>query len=39
VDESTLRVQQVVQQVADMVKDDPKTSASILERWVQADKK
>jgi flagellar biosynthesis/type III secretory pathway M-ring protein FliF/YscJ len=38
VDEATLRVQQVVQQVADMVKEDPKTSASILQRWIQVDK-
>jgi len=38
VDESTLRVQQVVQQVSEMIKEDPKTSAGILERWIEAEK-
>jgi flagellar M-ring protein FliF len=38
IDESTLRVQQVVDQVADLIKSDPKSSATILQRWIDAEK-
>ncbi|MGB4258947.1 MAG: flagellar M-ring protein FliF C-terminal domain-containing protein [Phycisphaerae bacterium] len=38
VDESTLRIQQVVEQIGNMVKDDPKASAEILQRWIEAEK-
>jgi flagellar biosynthesis/type III secretory pathway M-ring protein FliF/YscJ len=38
VDETTLHIQKIVEQVADMVSDDPATSAGILQRWIDSDK-
>lgn len=37
VDENTLRMQQVVQQIAEMIQDDPKASADILQRWIDSE--
>ena len=37
-DEHTLRTQQVVEQVVDMIKADPDGSVSILRRWIDADR-
>ena len=39
VDEKTLHTQKIIDQVADMVKDDPQMSASILQRWIELAKK
>lgn len=38
VDESTLQTQRVVEQIAELVKEDPQISANILQRWIDADK-
>src|SRR5690606_22428044 len=38
VDEQTLRTQQVVEQVVDLVKDDPQNSVQILQRWIDSDR-
>lgn len=38
VDEKTLRTQQVVSQVADLVKEDLEASVQILRRWIDAEK-
>jgi flagellar biosynthesis/type III secretory pathway M-ring protein FliF/YscJ len=38
VDERTLHRQKVVDQVVEMVKDDPEASVGILRRWVESDK-
>lgn len=35
VDEETLRAQQIVQQVGELIKGDPVSSASILQRWIE----
>ncbi len=37
VDERTLRTQQVIEELAGMVKDNPEASVSILERWMESD--
>ncbi len=34
VDEQTIRTQQVVEQVAGMIRDDPESSVSILQQWI-----
>ncbi len=34
VDEETLRSQQIIQQVSELIKADPASSASILQRWI-----
>jgi len=34
VDEATLRSQQIVQQVSELIKSDPVSSAGILQRWI-----
>lgn len=34
VDEETLRGQQIIQQVSELIKADPASSASILQRWI-----
>lgn len=38
IDEHTVRTQQVVEQVTELVKQDPDSSVSILQQWIQADK-
>ncbi len=38
VDEQTVRTQQVVQQVQDMIKEDPGGATSILQRWIDLEK-
>ncbi len=35
VDEETLRAQQIVQQVGELIKGDPASSAGILQRWIE----
>ncbi len=35
VDEETLRAQQIVSQVSEMIKGDPASSAGILQRWIE----
>jgi flagellar biosynthesis/type III secretory pathway M-ring protein FliF/YscJ len=37
IDEQTLQTQQIVEQIANMVKDDPKASIGIIERWIESD--
>jgi hypothetical protein len=36
VDEATVRTQQVVEQVRELVGEDPTSSVSILQRWIDA---
>ncbi len=38
VDEQTVRTQQVVEQVVELIRDDPKTSVGILKSWIDAEK-
>ncbi|GAF89374.1 unnamed protein product, partial [marine sediment metagenome] len=35
-DEEDVRVQQVVDQVGDMVKDDPVKAGKLVQRWIQS---
>lgn len=35
VDESIIRTQQIVKQIAEMVKDDPRAAAGLVERWAR----
>jgi len=37
VDESVIRTQQIVKQIADLVKDDPRAAAGLVERWARKD--
>jgi len=37
VDESVVRTQQIVKQIAELVKDDPRAAASLVERWARKD--
>jgi flagellar biosynthesis/type III secretory pathway M-ring protein FliF/YscJ len=37
VDPSVLKVQHMIEQITEMVGDDPESSVSILERWIQQD--
>jgi flagellar biosynthesis/type III secretory pathway M-ring protein FliF/YscJ len=39
VDESTLRSQKLVEQVAELIKQDPNTTVSVLQRWIDAERK
>lgn len=39
VDDSTLRIQQVVDQVSDMIRNDPEISVGILQRWIDSEAK
>jgi flagellar biosynthesis/type III secretory pathway M-ring protein FliF/YscJ len=39
VDERTLHTQKVVDQVVEMVKEDPESSVNILRRWMDANQK
>ncbi len=39
VDENTLRIQEITEQVSELVREDPETSVSILRRWVQEARK
>ena len=38
VDETTLRSQKLVEQVAELVKDDPDMAVGVLQRWIESDK-
>lgn len=38
IDDSTLHVQQVVDQITQLVNEDPHTSVSILRRWIEGEK-
>ena len=35
VDETTLKNQQIIEQVNDLVKDDPDSVASMLRKWIE----
>jgi len=37
VDESIIRTQQIVKQIAELVKDDPRAAAGLVERWARKD--
>ena len=37
VDESVVRTQQIVKQIAELVKDDPRAAAGLIERWARKD--
>ena len=37
VDENTVRAQKMVEQVADMIKEDPASAVGILQRWIAAE--
>ena len=37
VDESVIRTQQIVKQIAELVKDDPRAAAGLVERWARKD--
>ena len=39
IDEHTVRTQQVVEQVNELIREDPTSSVSILQRWIDEDKK
>lgn len=39
VDESTLRSQKLVEQVAELIKQDPNTTVNVLQRWIDAEHK
>ena len=36
-DEQELRMRQVIEQVSELIKDDPETSVGILKRWINSD--